>query len=133
MARNEEYIAKNEEFLAKLRTQEGIRELSQGVLYKVIESGSGDKHPSPGSVVTVHYKGTLINGREFDNSHKRGYPEAFRVSDLIAGWQIALTRMHTGDRWMVYIPHEVGYGKRACGPIPGYSTLIFEMELLAIM
>ena len=85
------------------------------------------------NVVTVHYRGTLINGKEFDNSRKRGYPEAFRLSDLILGWQIALTQMRIGDCWRVYIPQERGYGKRASGPIPGYSTLIFEMELVAIM
>mgnify|MGYP003526128322 FL=1 len=80
-----------------------------------------------------NYKGSLINGKVFDSSYDRGYPEAFRLSDLIVGWQIALTQMRTGDHWMVYIPWEVGYGSRANGNIPAYSTLIFEMELVAIM
>ncbi len=133
MARNEKYRLENEAFLASIREQEGVKEISQGVLYKVIKSGSGTQSPRLHNVVTVHYSGSLINGREFDNSIKRGYPEAFRVSDLIVGWQIALTQMHVGDRWLVYIPYEVGYGKRSSDPIPGCSTLIFEMELIAIM
>ena len=84
------------------------------------------------SVVSVHYKGTLINGREFDNSWKRNCPEAFRLNEVIEGWQIALLRMHPGSRWIVYIPYTMGYGTRTSGPIPAYSTLIFEVELLNI-
>lgn len=133
MAKNENYKLENEAFLASIRKQDGVSEISQGVLYRVIKSGEGTLSPKRHNVVTVHYKGSLINGKEFDNSRKRGCPDAFRVSDLIVGWQIALTQMHVGDKWMVYIPYEAGYGKRANGPIPGYSTLLFEMELLAIM
>ena len=103
------------------------------MLVKIIESGDGDRTPRANNVVTVHYKGSLINGRVFDNSWERGYPEAFRLSDLIVGWQIALTQMHVGDHWMIYIPYELGYGTRASGPIPAYSTLIFEVKLVAIM
>ena len=103
------------------------------MLIKIIKSGEGDRCPRAGNVVTVNYKGSLINGKVFDNSWERGYPEAFRVGDLITGWQIALTQMHVGDHWMVYIPYEKGYGTRDNGPIPAYSTLIFEMELVAIM
>ena len=84
-------------------------------------------------MVTVHYKGSLINGKVFDSSYERGYPEAFRLGDLIVGWQIALTQMHIGDHWIIYIPYQVGYGTRDNGPIPAYSTLIFEVELVAIM
>lgn len=133
MAKNEAYKERNEAFLAELRNREGVKEISQGVLCEVISRGKGGKRPALHNVVTVHYKGTLINGKEFDNSYKRGYPEAFRLSDLIVGWQIALTQMSVGDCWRVYIPQELGYGKRASGPIPGYSTLVFEMELVAIM
>ena len=113
--------------------EEELFEISQGVLVKIIESGNGDRTPRANNVVTVHYKGSLINGRVFDNSWERGYPEAFRLSDLIVGWQIALTQMHVGDHWMIYIPYELGYGTRASGPIPAYSTLIFEVKLVAIM
>ena len=113
--------------------EEELLEISQGVLVKILKSGDGDRCPRTGNVVTVNYKGSLINGKTFDSSYERGYPEAFRLNDLIVGWQIALTQMHVGDHWMVYIPWEVGYGSRANGNIPAYSTLIFEIELVAIM
>ncbi|MBR3976423.1 MAG: FKBP-type peptidyl-prolyl cis-trans isomerase [Bacteroidaceae bacterium] len=132
--KNTEYKQRNEEFMNALRNgEEELFEISQGVLVKIIKSGEGERSPRAGNVVTVHYKGSLINGKVFDSSYERGYPEAFRLSDLIVGWQIALTQMHTGDHWIVYIPYDKGYGTRANGPIPAYSTLIFEMELIAIM
>lgn len=132
--KNLEYKQKNEAFMQALREgEEELFEISQGVLVKILKSGEGDRSPRTGNVVTVNYKGSLINGKVFDNSWERGYPEAFRVSDLIVGWQIALTQMRIGDHWIVYIPYDKGYGARASGPIPAYSTLIFEMELVAIM
>lgn len=132
--KNPEYKLKNEAFMQALRDgEEELLEISQGVLVKILKSGDGDRCPRAGNVVTVNYKGSLINGKVFDSSYDRGYPEAFRLSDLIVGWQIALTQMHVGDHWIVYIPWEVGYGSRANGNIPAYSTLIFEMELVAIM
>ena len=132
MAKKEEYRLKNQQFLEAIAREEGVERLPSGVLYKVITRGESDKTPTAGSVVSVHYCGTLINGREFDNSWKRGCPEAFRLRDVIEGWQHALTAMHPGDRWMIYIPYELGYGSRTSGPIPAYSTLIFEVELLMI-
>lgn len=132
--KNQEYKLKNEAFMQALRDgEEELFEISQGVLVKIIKSGEGDRSPRQGNVVTVNYKGSLINGKVFDSSWERGYPEAFRVSDLIVGWQIALTQMRVGDHWIVYIPYQMGYGTRPSGPIPAYSTLIFEMELVAIM
>ena len=128
-----EYKQRNEEFLAELKKDASVKELGKGVLYRVIACGAGTVAPRINSVVTVHYKGSLINGREFDNSIERGYPEAFRVGELIEGFRMALLSMHEGDKWVVYIPQELGYGKRASGPIPGYSTLIFEIELIKIM
>ncbi|MCD8267624.1 MAG: FKBP-type peptidyl-prolyl cis-trans isomerase [Parabacteroides sp.] len=130
--RKEEYREENSTYLAEMALQEGVKQLSGGVLYKVIESGSGTVTPSAGSVVSVHYRGTLINGREFDNSYKRNCPEAFRLNQVIEGWQIALQQMHVGDKWIIYIPAALGYGNRASGPIPGGSILIFEVELLGI-
>ena len=131
---NNEYKMRNEAFMEALRNgEEELYEISQGVLCKIIERGEGDKCPRNGNVVTVHYNGSLINGKVFDSSYERGYPEAFRVNELITGWQIALTQMHVGDHWIVYIPWEMGYGKKGSGNIPGYSTLVFEMELVAIM
>ena len=131
MAKKEGQRVANEQFFNSKKEEEGVMELN-GILYSVIAEGSSTKSPLPNSVVTAHYRGTLINGREFDNSWKRSYPEAFRVSDLIEGFQIALTHMHIGDRWLVYIPWEKGYGKRSSGPIPAFSTLIFEIELISI-
>lgn len=127
-----EYKSKNEQFLNDLLLESDILKLPGGVLYKVIQSGEEGRQPLARSIVTVHYKGSLINGQIFDNSYARNYPEAFRVSDVIAGWQIALRHMHIGDKWMIYIPSELGYGSRTNGPIPGNSTLIFEVELLGI-
>ncbi len=92
MSRKEEYKLQNEQFLEQLRTAEGIKELPCGILYRVLEEGRDGPTPRLNSVVSVHYKGTLINGREFDNSWKRNCPEAFRLNEVIEGWQIALLR-----------------------------------------
>ncbi len=132
MSRKEEYKNQNEQFLEALRSEQDVKELAAGVLYRVLAEGQGTSTPRLNSIVSVHYKGTLINGREFDNSWKRNCPEAFRLNEVIEGWQIALQRMHTGDHWMVYIPYTLGYGTRTSGPIPAYSTLIFEVQLLSI-
>lgn len=133
MGKRAEYREKNERFLKEKLKQEGVREISGGVLYRILEEGQGKINPSPNSIVTVHYRGVLVGGKEFDNTWKRGCPEAFRLSDVIQGWQIALQQMHVGDRWILYIPQELGYGRHANGPIPGESTLIFEVKLVAIM
>ncbi|WP_290143917.1 FKBP-type peptidyl-prolyl cis-trans isomerase, partial [Paramuribaculum intestinale] len=87
--------------------------------------------PGRGSVVTVHYVGKTINGRAFDSS-RGATPPAFRLRELIPGWIIALQQMHVGDRWEVYIPASQAYGKSAQPGIPGGSTLIFDIELLAV-
>ena len=130
--RKEEYKEQNLLFLEEIALQEGVKKLSGGILYKVTEPGSGTISPRPDNVVSVHYRGTLIDGREFDNSYERNCPEAFRLNQVIEGWQIALQQMHVGDKWVVYIPYTSGYGNRASGPIPAFSTLIFEVELLGI-
>ena len=132
MAKKEEYKEKNLQFMSEMAGQDGVSELPCGVLYKEIEKGTGTVSPELNSVVSVHYRGMLINGREFDSSWKRGCPEAFRLNQVIEGWQEALRRMHVGDRWMIYIPYMLGYGTRTSGPIPGFSTLIFEVELMGI-
>ena len=132
MGKKEEYKEQNLQFLSEMAGQEGVVKLPCGVLYKEIEKGTGLVSPGLSDVVSVHYRGTLINGREFDNSRKRGCPEAFRLNQVIEGWQEALRCMHVGDRWMIYIPYTLGYGTRASGPIPGFSTLVFKVELLGI-
>ena len=131
--KNNEYRQRNEAFMQALRDgEEELLEISQGVLIKIIKSGEGDRCPRAGNVVTVNYKGSLINGKVFDNSWERGYPEAFRVGDLITGWQIALTQMCPGDKWRIYVPAEVGYGAMSVAGIPKHSTLIFEIELVGV-
>ena len=132
MSKKEIYKNKNIEFLKELSTQEGINSLPCGIYYKVLQTGEGKTSPTVRSIVSVHYRGTLTDGKEFDNSYKRNCPEAFRLCDVIDGWQIALQQMHMGDKWIIYIPSEMGYGSKASGPIPAYSTLIFEVELLGI-
>ena len=134
MAKNkkEEYKEQNLQFLEETASQEGVVKLPCGVLYKVLEKGTGTVSPQPSSVVSVHYRGTLIDGREFDNSWKRNCYEAFRLNQVIEGWQQALQQMHIGDKWIIYIPYTLGYGNRPSGPIPAFSTLIFEVELLGI-
>ena len=132
MSKKEIYKNKNIEFLKELSIQEGINSLPCGIYYKVLQTGEGKTSPTLRSIVSVHYRGTLIDGKEFDNSYKRNCPEAFRLCDVIDGWQIALQQMHVGDKWIIYIPSEMGYGSKASGPIPANSTLIFEVELLGI-
>ena len=132
MSKKEIYKNKNIEFLKELSIQEGMNSLPCGIYYKVLKTGEGKVSPTVRSIVSVHYRGTLIDGKEFDNSYKRNCPEAFRICDVIDGWQIALQQMHVGDKWIIYIPSEMGYGSKASGPIPGFSTLIFEVELLGI-
>lgn len=132
MSRKEEYKNKNEQYLQSLSLQEGIQSLGGGVLYKVLQKGEGRDGVNLRSIVTCHYKGSLINGRVFDNSWERECPEAFRVCDLIKGFQMALCHMRIGDHWEVYIPWQKGYGKRSEIDIPGYSTLVFEIHLLSI-
>lgn len=132
MSKKEEYKIKNEQYLSELASQDGIQQLGGGVLYKVLEEGEGKGVVTPRSIVTCHYKGSLISGKVFDNSWERGCPEAFRVNDLIEGFQMALCKMHAGDHWVVYIPWQKGYGKRSDADIPGYSTLVFEIQLIGI-
>ena len=132
MSKKELYKQKNIQFLKDLSTEEGIQSLPCGVYYKVLQAGEGKSTPTVRSIVSVHYKGSLIDGKEFDNSYKRNCPEAFRLCEVIDGWQLALQQMHVGDKWIIYIPYELGYGNKASGPIPAFSTLVFEVELLGI-
>lgn len=132
MSKKSDYLQKNEAYLAARREEEGVTELPGGVLARTLASGGGDRHPNVRSVVSVHYTGRLINGRVFDDTRRSGTPAAFRLKDVIAGWQIALTRMAPGDRWEIIIPAAMGYGPRAVGDIPGNSALVFDVELLSI-
>lgn len=122
------YKQENEEYLRQKATEPGVLPLNAGVLYEVMESGEGVS-PTLGNIVSVYYKGMLTNGKVFDNNTAQGYPDAFRLNDLIDGWKIALTRMHIGDKWRIYIPSYLGYGAMTTAGIPKHSTLIFEIEL----
>lgn len=133
MSKKQDYKLRNDKFLQDKSQEEGVQELRGGVLYEVIASGEGEDRPSPRSIVTCHYKGSLINGKVFDETFSSNCPAAFRVNELISGFQIALTNMRKGDHWRVFIPSEMGYGSRGAGnDIPGNSTLIFEIQLLGI-
>lgn len=125
------YKEDNKAYLRQKATEEGIRTTAQGVLYEVLQSGSGNK-ATIRSIVSVYYKGMLIDGSVFDDNTRQGYPDAFRLADLITGWQIALTQMCPGDKWRIYVPSEVGYGAMSVAGIPKHSTLIFEIELVGV-
>ena len=127
-----EYLQANKDWLTAKAKEQGVRPLQKGVYCKVLTEGNPNgKHPSPRSVVVAHYAGCTINGEQFDTS-RGGAPLAIRLCELIEGWVIALQQMCVGDKWEVYIPAEMGYGKRSQPGIPGGSTLIFEIELLGI-
>ena len=128
----QEYVLKNREWLQAKSQEPGVMSLDKGILYKVLSKGRSDAPvPSRNSEVVVHYTGKTINGKTFDSS-RGGTPLAMRLRDLIQGWIIALQQMHVGDRWEVYIPAEMGYGKMSQPGIPGGSTLVFEIELIGI-
>lgn len=124
-------LAEGKAFLEQNKKKEGIKTLSSGLQYKILTKGSG-KTPNVTDNVTVHYRGTFINGSEFDSSYKRGKPETFQVSGVIRGWTEALQLMQAGSKWQLFVPYELGYGERGAGPIPPNSTLIFEVELISI-
>ncbi len=127
-----EYAQANKDWLTQKAKEEGVNTLAKGIMYKVLSEGQNDGvHPSPRSIVTAHYTGRTITGKTFDSSHG-GAPLAIRLCDLIEGWIIAMQQMCIGDKWEVYIPAEMGYGKFSQPGIPGGSTLIFEIELLGI-
>jgi FKBP-type peptidyl-prolyl cis-trans isomerase FklB len=121
-----------EAFLAANKGKDGVVTLPSGLQYKVLTQGTGPK-PASADTVVCNYRGTLINGTEFDSSYKRGQPATFPVSGVIKGWTEALPLMPVGSKWQLFIPAELAYGERAPGPEIGpNATLIFEVELLSI-
>lgn len=121
-----------ESFLAENGKKEGVVTLSSGLQYKIEKKGTGKK-PTAKDSVTVHYKGTLIDGTEFDSSYKRGEPVSFPVGGVIPGWTEALQLMEEGSKWQLFIPANLAYGERGAGAQIGpNSTLIFDVELLKI-
>lgn len=127
-----EYYNKSKQNSEKYMSQ-GFKEIpsGNGVLYKEIKSGGGII-PKDTSMVKVHYVGKLIDGTEFDSSRKRGEPATFRANQVIKGWGTALTNMHEGDIWEVFIPFDQAYAEREQRNIPAYSDLIFEIELIKV-
>lgn len=124
-------LAAGEAFLDSIAQTEGIQKTESGLLYKVITMGNG-AIPAKTDKVKVNYRGTLIDGTEFDSSYKRNQPTTFRANQVIAGWTEALTMMPEGSKWMLYIPQELAYGERNQGQIEPFSALVFEVELLSI-
>jgi FKBP-type peptidyl-prolyl cis-trans isomerase FklB len=125
-------LSKGKAFLAKNATREGVTTLPSGLQYKVIEAGSG---PSPKRTdqVTVHYRGTLIDGTEFDSSYSRNQPATFRLDRVIPGWTEGLQLMQQGARWQLYIPAGLAYGESGSGArIPPNSALVFDVELIKV-
>lgn len=121
-----------EAFLAANKGKEGVITLPSGLQYKVLKEGTGPK-PAATDTVLCNYRGTLINGKEFDSSYKRGEPAKFPVNGVIKGWTEALQLMPVGSKWQLFIPAELAYGERGAGAdIAPNSTLIFEVELLSI-
>lgn len=121
-----------ESFLAENKIKDGVKTLESGVQYKVVKSGDGAS-PGKSDTVTVHYRGTLLDGTEFDSSYKRGEPATFPVDGVIDGWTEALQKMKVGDKWIVHIPADQAYGSQGAGNVIGpNSVLSFEIELLNI-
>jgi len=122
------------DFLAQNAKKPGVTVTASGLQYEVLKAG--DKNaPSPKatSMVTVHYRGTLVDGREFDSSYKRGEPATFPLNRVIAGWTEGLQLMHEGEKFLFTIPSNLGYGPRGAGAMIGPNeTLIFEVELLKV-
>lgn len=123
--------AAGEKFLAENKGKEGVQTTPSGLQYKVIKKGNGPV-PADTSRVQVNYKGTLIDGTEFDSSYKRNKPATFRANQVIKGWTEALTMMPVGSKWELYIPYDLAYGSRQSGQIKPFSALVFEVELLGI-
>lgn len=121
-----------EAFLAANKKKEGVITMPSGLQYKVLTAGKG-KSPKATDTVTVNYRGTLIDGTEFDSSYKRGQPATFPLNQVIKGWTEAVQLMKEGAKWELYIPSDLAYGERGAGAnIGGNATLIFEVELLSI-
>jgi len=123
--------AEGDKFLLENRVKEGVQVTDSGLQYKVIVMGEGDK-PAASDKVTVHYRGTLLNGEEFDSSYSRNQPTSFQLDQVIPGWTEGVQLMPVGSKFMFFIPPNLAYGANGGGPIGPNATLIFEVELLSI-
>ena len=126
-------MEQGKQFLEENAKKEGVVTTASGLQYKVIREGDGAK-PTASDEVEVHYRGTLIDGTEFDSSYKRGQPLTFPLSRVIAGWTEGVRLMPIGSKYEFYIPYNLAYGEKGAGGlIPPYAALIFEVELLRIL
>ncbi|MGD8629627.1 MAG: FKBP-type peptidyl-prolyl cis-trans isomerase [Gammaproteobacteria bacterium] len=130
-AAQQKNLQAGEAFLAENAKQDGVVVLPSGLQYRVLEPGSG-KQPAATDTVTVHYRGTLVDGTEFDSSYSRNKPATFRADRVIPGWREALQLMQEGAKWELFIPAKLGYGERGAGKIQPNSALIFEVQLLEV-
>jgi FKBP-type peptidyl-prolyl cis-trans isomerase FklB len=132
-AKAAENLAQGEAFLAENAKKEGVTALESGLQYEVLSSGTGKQHPEATDKVSCHYHGTLIDGRVFDSSVRRGQPATFPLNRVIKGWTEALQLMVVGDKWRLFLPAHLAYGDaHVSAEIGPNSTLIFEVELLGI-
>jgi FKBP-type peptidyl-prolyl cis-trans isomerase FklB len=123
---------RGEAFLSENKKKEGVKTLPSGLQYKVIKAGTGKK-PKLNNTVTINYRGTLVDGTEFDSSYRHGQPATFPVSGVIPGWTEALQLMEEGAKWQLFIPPNLAYGERGAGGLIGpNATLIFEVELISV-
>jgi len=128
-----EHSQEGEAFLAENAKRDGVTITESGLQYEVLEAGSGEK-PLATSTVRTHYRGTLINGEEFDSSYSRNEPTEFPVNGVIAGWTEALQLMEVGAKWKLFIPYQLAYGEQGAGGAIGpFQALVFEIELIAIL
>ena len=130
-AQADKNLAEGKVFLAENAKKAGVKTLPSGLQYQVIKEGAGAM-PKATDTVTVHYRGTLIDGTEFDSSYSRGKPATFGVGRVIAGWTEALQLMKEGARWQLFIPSKLAYGDKQTGNIEPNSTLIFDVELISV-
>jgi len=128
----EENRVKSEEFLTANRSKNGIVALPSGIQYRIIDEGDGSR-PTMESTVKVHYRGSKINGLEFDSSFARGVPEEFTVSSVLKGWQEVLPLMKTGATWQIFVPPELAFGPRGNPPVGPNEALIFDLKLVEIV
>jgi FKBP-type peptidyl-prolyl cis-trans isomerase len=125
-------LAEGKKFLEENKKKPGVTTLPSGLQYEVLQAGTGEK-PKASDQVTVHYKGTLINGKQFDSSYDRKEPATFSLSGVIPGWTEGVQLMPVGSKYHFVIPYELGYGERGAGQdIPPYSVLVFDVELIKI-
>ncbi len=130
--KSKENVEIGKDFLEKNKSKSGVKTTESGLQYEVVQDGAGET-PKETDTVSVHYKGTLINGEEFDSSYKREQPAQFQLNQVIKGWTEGLQLMKKGAKYKLYIPSDLAYGPMDRPGIPGNSVLIFEVELLDIV